>query len=332
MSEVRKQRRTICDVASKVFIGVDLKKVALAFLQKEIDGAVSLQDIISENFVNIACLIAGCNGRVIICGIGKSGYIGQKISSTMSSVGIHSFFLNPNDASHGDLGMIKKEDIAIMISNSGETKEFFHLISFIKMENITSVAITRAEFSTIASASTYKIVMPPYPELSSYGAPTTSTTQTLIIGDILAAVASEIKNFKDEDYAKIHPGGKLGLSLIKVRDCMRKRSEILVCQANQKLSIILPQMKSGFCVIEDSESKLLSVMTDGDLRRAILKYGNILNLTAEEIANKAPKSLFEEQTLINALEIFNQSTIGTIVVTDKKGSVVGSIDRKDIEF
>jgi arabinose-5-phosphate isomerase len=311
---------------------MNVLEIALETLESEIVGLQSLKEILDDNFIEISHKIANCKGRVIISGVGKSGHIGAKISSTMSSIGIPSFFMHPSEASHGDLGMILKEDIVILISNSGETKEFANLISFLKTEKISSVSITRSKFSTLYNSSDYKIVMPSIPEAISYGAPTTSTTQTLAIGDILSVCASKIKNFTATDYAKIHPGGKLGLSLIKIETVMRKGSETAILPISTNIKEVISKMQSGFAILVDENQKLMGVLSDGDIRRGILNFENIATMSLEKIITKSPKTLHSSETLIRAVEIFNEYKIGTIVILDSNEKVIGSLDRKDISF
>lgn len=307
-------------------------ETAKKVLETEILGANSLKALLNQNLTEVVNVIAGCKGRVIISGVGKSGHIGKKISSTMASIGIKSFFLHPSEASHGDLGMIDKADVIIMISNSGETKEFSHLITFTKLENITSIAITRSEFSTLANACNYKIVLPNITEVVSYNAPTTSTTQTLIIGDIISVCASQVKGFSSADYAKIHPGGKLGLSLNKISSVMRKLEEITVFSEAEKVTNVISQMKSGIALILDKQYKLKGILTDGDIRRGIVKFGNILNAPLQDLTTKTPFTLNEDEPIIKAVEAFNQNQFGAIIILNNQGVVVGIVDRKDIEI
>lgn len=314
-------------------MSLDLEKIVTEILEKEIQGVAAIKSIIGENLFNISSLIAKCEGKIILCGIGKSGYIAQKISSTMSSIGIISVFLHPSEASHGDLGIIGAKDIAILISNSGESKEFNHLIYYLKSNNIASIAITRAEFSTLSNAANYKIVIPKSEEVIPYGVPTTSTTQTLVVGDIVAVLASKIKGFSIKDYAKLHPGGKLGLSLVSVETIMRKKNEVLTCKENDLVSSFLPKMTAGVCIIESEDSKLLSVITDGDVRRGIVKFGSILERKASEISSKKePKYLYNTSTLADAFDVFNEFKINTIIITDEANKIMGVVERKDLEF
>jgi arabinose-5-phosphate isomerase len=309
-----------------------MKKLASDILAKEIEGVLALKSVINENLEQVIKVIANCKGRVVLSGVGKSGYIGKKISSTMSSIGIPSFFLNPTEASHGDLGMLKKEDVIILISNSGETKEFNSLISFIQKEKLVSIALTRSEFSTLSNSTNYKINIPPIPEVLSYGAPTTSTTQMLVVGDIISVCASNLKGFNENDYAKIHPGGKLGLSLTKISEIMRKIEDTEITFPNILMKAVLPLMKSGFIAVSDKKNELVGIVTDGDIRRAILKYGDILEKSVSNIMSKAPVTLSETENLVKAVELFNEKKIGTLIITDKSKKIKGSLDRKDIAF
>ena len=307
----------------------EVLQLAKNCLNLELEGASKLNEIINENLLEICKIIANCKGKVVISGVGKSGHIGKKISSTMSSIGIPSFFMHPTEASHGDLGMLSQNDVIILISNSGESNEFGHLLEFIKNQKITSIGITRNKNSTLGNGVNYKIIIPQSKEVISYNAPTTSTTQTLIIGDILAICSSHLKNFTEYDYAKIHPGGKLGLSLNKISSIMRE--EFIACNTNTSVGEILPKMTSGLIIVAEN-GKVLATFTDGDLRRAILKEGNILNLKVCDFANKNPTILSKNEPIIKAVEVFNQKNIGSIVITDENSNLCGVIDRKDIEL
>lgn len=305
-------------------------------LTRQLEGLNSLLHILDKNFETIATCLANCKGRIIISGVGKSGHIGKKISSTMSSIGLPSFFIHPSEASHGDLGMLMKHDILILISNSGETKEFGHLLQFIANENYISIAITRSDFSTLANATKYKIILPKISEIISYGAPTTSTTQTLVIGDLLAVSASFLKGFEAQDYAKIHPGGKLGLSLTTAGQVMKKREECSIFKKTDHFGEIVSQIKFGVAIIEDSKGYLFGLVTDGDIRKIVATHmKNLANLNFINFVSKNPIVIEAHTSLVHAIEIFNEKKIGVILVIEKhpKGNkVIGIIDRKDLEF
>jgi arabinose-5-phosphate isomerase len=194
------------------------------------------------------------------------------------------------------------------------------------MEGTTSIGITRSEFSTLANSVKHKIILPAYPEVVSYNAPTTSTTQTLIIGDVLAVCASKLKGFSEVGYAKIHPGGKLGLSLQKISSIMRK--DFVRLPATIPLLEALPQMQAGFAYIENG-----TILTDGDIRRVLLSQkGNINGVLLGDVGTKNPFILHEDEAVIKAIEVFNEKKIGTILVKNNSEAVVGVVDRKDIEF
>jgi arabinose-5-phosphate isomerase len=306
-----------------------MKQFAEECLNLELKGIEAIKDILDENFFNICKVLANCKGKVIISGVGKSGHIGKKISSTMSSIGIASFFLHPTEASHGDLGMISANDVIVLISNSGETAEFSNLLEFIQKENITSIGITRAKNSTLSNGVRYKIIIPNAKEVVSYNAPTTSTTQTLVVGDILAICSSHLKKFTEYDYAKIHPGGKLGLSLNKIASIMNKN--FAICDAGETIISVLPKMQSGIIVIAKN-GILEGIFTDGDLRRAIIQYGDVASLEVSKFMTANPIHFNYNDPIIKAVEIFNEKPIGSIIVVDEKTAICGVVDRKDIEF
>jgi arabinose-5-phosphate isomerase len=226
---------------------------------------------LGNQFDYAAELIRDCNGRVVVSGMGKSGHIGCKIAATLASTGTPSFFVHPSEASHGDLGMITRDDVCIVISNSGETTELHGLLSYIARFSIPMIAITKNVDSMLGRHATALLQLPDAPEACSIGmAPTTSTTCTLALGDALAVAVMRMRGFQKEDFHIFHPGGKLGAQFLRVRDVMHAGQELPVVGCDQPMSDVLLEMTAkGFGVagVVDQGGKLCGVITDGDLRR-----------------------------------------------------------------
>lgn len=286
-------------------------------LRAQVEGAISLEKILDENFEIIASVVANCNGHVIISGIGKSGIIGEKISATMSSVGIPSFFLCPFNATHGDIGTIVKHDIIILISNSGNAQELIVINEYCRKNGNVTIGITRATNSYLATETSHSIVLPQMPEGNECDAPATSTTQTLIACDILALLASKVKNFSRIDYAKLHPSGSLGKQISKVTTVIK--TEFCTVELDDLIVDITKKMteySNGFvCVVKDK--KLCGIITDGDIRRAILKSGGeIKDLKAGDICNKSPKFLTKDAYVIDAENIMKNHKIQNVIIVE----------------
>lgn len=301
------------------------KKLYLSSAEKtikaEIKGLESLLDFLGDNFVGAVDAILKSKGRVIVSGMGKSGHIGNKIAATMASTGTASFFIHPGEASHGDLGMIAKDDIVILLSNSGETKELKDIIYYCKRFLIPIIGVVRRADSELANASDFPLVLPEIPEASSdIKAPTTSTTMMLALGDALAIALMEAKGFSNKDYGVFHPGGKLGAEFIKVKDLMRKGKDLPIVNLDAKIEEVLLEMTSkhlGCTGVVDKEKNLIGIITDGDLRRHINK--DFMNLSAEELMTKNPLVIEENSIAVGAVALMNEKKITSLfVVKDKK--------------
>ena len=307
--------------------------LAKDIIQYEKQGVEDLVHIIDGNLEKIINLITNCTGHVVTSGVGKSGNIATKISASMSSLGVPSFFVDPSNAGHGDMGMITTHDIVMVISNSGESSELMSVLNYCFEQKIPTIAITREVKSTIATNASYSIAIPKSQEAHFFNAPTTSTTQTLVLGDILAVCASKLKNFTKTNYAKLHPSGSLGMKISKATTVMNH--EFYSVEPNTNAMEVLQKMTTnanGFvCVIENE--KLYGVITDGDVRRFILKNEKDIKIAvAEDICNKTPKFISEEHYIIDAISAMNANRIGSVIVVNLKHKPIGFISRNQFKI
>ena len=300
----------------------------------EIEALRRTRDCLDEDFLDILNIITNCKGKVIVTGMGKPGHIAGKLAATFSSLGTPAFFLHPAEAMHGDLGMISREDVVMAISYSGESDEIIGILPNIKMQGATLVAITGNRNSALAKAADYLQVFPQFEEACYLGlAPTSSTTATLVYGDALAVVASALYGFKEVDFGKFHPAGALGKKLIlTVNDIMADKEKNAVVRENvtlQEAIVELSKKGLGMVSVIDSEYKLLGVVTDGDLRRALEKRVSIYELNVVDIMTSEPVHISSGELAISALQILKQRNISCMPVL-KEGKVIGTIRLQDI--
>ncbi len=311
-------------------------KSAINTFDVESKAIAGLSDKLTDDFIKVVELInSKKESHVILTGMGKSGLIGKKIASTMSSTGTPSFFLHPAEAIHGDVGMLTDQDVLIAISYSGETEELIRLIPIIKKLNTQLIAITGNPKSTLAKESDFFLNAGIDTEACPLQlAPTSSTTAALAMGDALAVALMEIKDFTPKDFAYRHPGGSLGKKLItKVEDVMYSKNLPVLSKNSEVKEIVssLSKSKMGITVIIEDE-KIIGAVTDGDICRAFDKYnGNFLSLTAENIMTKNPKTISQDELIIDAEEIMQKHEIVSIIVEDKNShKLVGIIQRHEI--
>ncbi len=265
--------------------------------------------------------------------MGKSGLICKKIAATLSSTGTPAFFLHPTDAAHGDLGMVRGEDTVIAVSNSGETQELLSIIPIIKSFGIPVIAITSNPQSSLARLSDVVINLNVHKEACPLNlAPTTSTTATLAVGDAIAAALMKLKGFTDRDFKRLHPGGKLGIRLSKVKELMRRGKEIPRVNLNSSVKEVIYEISSkklGATLVIDETGNLKGIITDGDLRRAF-ERGFDLNSRAKEIMTKKPKVIKEDLFAEEALKIMEENKITVLPIVNNEGKVTGIIHLHDI--
>ena len=301
---------------SKKNIIKDGKKV----IDIEIEGIRKLYNSIDSNFEKAVIKLSTVKGRVIITGVGKSGHIAAKISSSMSSTGTPSQSVSPTDLSHGDLGIVTKNDALIIISNSGNSVELNKIIDFAKRNSVTFIGISQNPKGKLLKAANIPLLITSSKEACSVGkAPTTSTSQALVLGDSLCVALMKLKKFKIEDYKRIHPSGSLGLSMLQVKDIMHAGNKMPLVKENSNMrSSIIEMSKKSFGVIgvKNIKGELTGIITDGDLRRNINK--NFLELTAKEVMTSKPKLIDINELMINALQIMNKNKITCLFAINKK--------------
>jgi arabinose-5-phosphate isomerase len=308
---------------------------ALRTLEAESSGlaalAASLQNGLGETFQEAVRVLAGAEGRVIICGIGKSGHIGRKIAATFASTGTPAFFMHPSEAAHGDLGMVTPKDVLLAISWSGETIELKTVVTYSRRFGVPLISITSRAASALGQASDIVIELPRASEACPHGlAPTTSTTMQLVIGDCLAVALLEARGFTATDFKVFHPGGSLGAQLKFVTDLMHKDDRLPLARVDEPMSgalVTMTQKALGCLGIVDGDGKLVGIITDGDLRRHM--GPNLLSATAGQIMTPNPKTIKKTALASSALDILNKSRITTLFVVDG-GRPIGLVHVHDL--
>lgn len=301
----------------------------------ELEAVHSYRSSIDSEFTEAVRCISGNTGRLIVCGMGKAGLIGQKIASTMSSLGIRASFLHPAEAVHGDLGLLAPEDVLLILSNSGETDEILKILPFVKGIGCKIISISSREGNTLARQSDIALLYGKQEEACALKmAPTTSTSLMLIIGDALAVCAMREKgDFDERKFAFFHPSGSLGKQQLKVRDVMKSGEALCVVPPAESLKSILMQLtekRSGLAIISDPNDKLQGVFSDGDLRRLIKNEDLDLTKPIGELATQSSFFVYESQFCLEALKIMRDHRIGDMPVLNDKQKVVGVIGIKDL--
>lgn len=304
-------------------------------LEIEIKGINALKKSLNKDFLKAIDIISQCKGRIVVTGMGKAGIVGQKFSATLSSTGSCSFWLHAAEAVHGDLGSVRDDDVVIVLSYSGETDEIKNLIPFIKKIGAKIISITSNVKSNLARYSDSVIRVKIDKEACSLGlAPTTSTTAMLAISDAIAVVLQRIKGFKEKDFAMFHPRGSLGRKLLlKVGDIMRKGRDHPVVDGDSLVRDVILKITSahaGAAVIIDKDKKLIGIFTDGDLRRNLEIYPNILKKKIKLVMTSNPITINEDCLASEALRILEKKKIDEVPVIDNNNYSVGILDIQDL--
>ena len=298
-------------------------KVAKEVIDLEIKALIKLKKSIGETFDLAVQQIIKCQSKIILCGVGKSGLIANKIASTLSSVGTPAFFLSASDSSHGDLGSISKKDILILISNSGETNELKNIIQFANRNKILLIGIVSQKNSVLYRSADIKLYIPKAIEAGGI-IPTSSTTSQLALGDALAIATMKQRKFNKKDFKKIHPAGSLGSQLKTVEDLMLKDTAIPFVNENLKMKDalkILSSKKLGFLLVRNKKKYTRGIITDGELRRFSEKNQNLHNIRVKEIMTKNPIGIDKNELAAKALSLMNNKKITSLCVYNKKNKL-----------
>lgn len=314
----------------------DVLEIAKRVLRIEGEAILELINRLDSSFEKAVEIILNSKGRVVVTGMGKSGLIGKKIAATLASTGTPAFFMHPAEASHGDLGMVTSDDVVIAISNSGETEEVVRLIPFLKRFNLKLIAITGRNNSTLGSQADVRLDVSIREEACPLGiVPTASTTAALAMGDALAVALLIKRGFREEDFAMYHPGGSLGRRLfIKVEDLMHTGKSIPMVEPDTVMTEAIMEISSkrlGMTAVVDKDKRVLGIITDGDLRRGIQKYGKeFFDMKAADVMTKSPKTITRNELAAKALAIMEENSITSLIIPDKDGRIEGIIHIHDI--
>ena len=304
-------------------------------LEIEANSILRMKDTVGEEFERAIDILYNCKGRVIVTGMGKSGLIGKKIAATMSSTGTPAYFLHPAESTHGDSGVITRNDVIIAISNSGETQELMNLLPLIKRFGCPMIGMTGNVNSTLGKTSEVVLDVSVEREADTLGkAPTSSTTVTLAMGDALAVCLMEKKGFTKEDFLMFHPSGKLGKGLTyKVSDLMITGEKMpLVSEQDSFQNVIktISEYKLGMAMVLDSKRQLVGVLTDGDIRRTVIKYPDTKDLKVCDVMTVNPKRITSDAYAASALNLMEKFSITALAVVDENNIPVGVIHVHDL--
>jgi arabinose-5-phosphate isomerase len=312
-----------------------LRELGLAVIQVEAQAISALAEQINDNFVAACKLLFDCVGRVVVIGMGKSGHIAGKIAATLASTGTPAFFVHPGEASHGDLGMITRQDVVLALSNSGETEEILKILPLIKRLGVPLIAMTGNPASTLGVMSTIHINVAVEQEACPLGlAPTSSTTAALVMGDALAVSLLEARGFTRDDFAWSHPGGSLGKRLLlRVSDIMHIGADIPSVPASALISHALLEMTEkqlGMTAIVDADNRVIGIFTDGDLRRTLAKNLDIKNTTISEVMTPHCAVISADILAAEAMQVMEKKKINALIVVDDHKIPVGALNMHDL--
>jgi arabinose-5-phosphate isomerase len=308
------------NLSNAISVNKELQHIenARSILISESESLKILADSLGEDFNRAISLIINLRGRIITCGMGKSGHVARKIAATLASTGTPSLFLHPGEASHGDLGMVTEQDGLLILSNSGETKELRDVIEYSRRFNIPMIAMVRRKTSALVDAADVALILPDEPEALPADAPSTSTTMMMALGDAIAGSLMIQRGFSAEDFHSFHPGGKLGAKFIKVAELMHTGESLPIVPETMPMSEVIPVMTAkslGIAVVVSDSGILRGIITDGDLRRNM--QHSLLQMPAIGVINgKFPLTIHSNSLALEALGIMNRMKITTLVVCE----------------
>jgi arabinose-5-phosphate isomerase len=313
---------------------MEIKKLAQEVFEIEAKEIANLSHRLTDDFEKSINAILESSGKLIVSGMGKSGIIGKKIAATLASTGTPSFFLHPGEAYHGDLGMIEENDIVLLISNSGETDEVLKLIPFLKHQKNCTISMSGNNDSTLAKNTNYHLNIAVEKEACPlFLAPTSSTTATLVMGDALAVTLMKLRDFKEENFAKFHPGGSLGRRLLTTVGDVMKKHELPITNSNATSKEVIQRItegKLGLVVVTD-ENGINGVITDGDIRRAMeSREEDFFGLLAKDLMSLHPKVINESEKLLTASTIMSENKINSLLVVNTMNDFIGVVQMYDL--
>jgi len=312
-----------------------LKALGRAVVETERAAVDALLPRINDDFVRACDLCLACRGRIVVTGMGKSGHIGSKIAATLASTGSPAFFVHPGEASHGDLGMITPEDVVIAISNSGETEELLTIVPIIRRLGVPLIAMTGNPASSLAREAEVNLDISVEKEACPLGlAPTASTTATLVMGDALAVALLEARGFTADDFARSHPGGRLGRRLLlHVADIMRRGEQMPRVRPETRLDEALLEISRkglGMTAIVDEQNQVIGVYTDGDLRRSLDQRIDIHATAVSEVMTHPCHTARPDMLAVEALKLMEDHRINALPVVDEAGRMIGAFNMHDL--
>jgi len=310
-------------------------RLAAETFEIEAQALLALAARQGEGFTRSVLAMLECRGRVIVMGMGKSGHVGRKIAATLASTGTPAFFVHPAEASHGDLGMVMAGDVVLAISNSGESDELAAILPAFRRIGVTLVAMTGQAESTLARHADHVISSAVDQEACPMNlAPTASTTAQMALGDALAVALLDARGFREEDFARSHPGGSLGRKLLMhVRDLMRSGSALPRVGPSASFIEMLGEMTGkglGFSAIVDGEGRALGIFTDGDLRRLIERGADLRALHAEDVMHRQPRCVSADALAVDAAEVMERHRVTSVLAVDADGRLVGALNTNDL--
>jgi len=320
-------------------------QLTMSYVQKarevidlEIRGLSKVRDSLNAEFDRAVTLVLHAlekGGKIVVTGVGKNLPIGQKISATLASTGATSVVLNPTQAMHGDLGILGPDDVLLVLSYSGESEELLKLIPLVRRLGLNIVSFTGCPESALARHSNVVVPVAVEREACPFNmAPTASTTATLAVGDALAMVLLEARGFQKEDYAKLHPGGAIGASLLlRVSDMMRSGARLAAVGRDatvKEAMVAMTRARAGSTAVVDDDGQVLGIFTDGDLRRHLAERADLLEMAIEEVMTPSPLTVQSEQLAVDVLRIFEEHNIDDLLVVDADNRLVGAVDIQDL--
>lgn len=313
---------------------MNIRRIAEEVFEIESKEIANLSTLLTIDFENAVKSIINSNGKLIISGMGKSGIVGKKIAATLASTGTPSFFLHPGEAYHGDLGMVEKEDIVLLISNSGETDEVLKIIPFLKHQKNTTISMSGNPDSSLAKNTDFHLNVSVNIEACPLQlAPTSSTTSTMVMGDALAVALMKLRDFKDVNFARFHPGGSLGKRLLQNVGNVMKKDSLPLITPNESIKKVINILSSGKCglAVVVNDNSIIGVISDGDIRRAMeSNETNFFKLKALDIMTKEPHTVLETTKLKIAGDLMFSKKINSLIVENDKGLLVGIVQSYDL--